>query len=254
MNNRNYSVIVAEDETLLLDNLIGKINRLNIGFEVVGKAQTGIQAFNLIEELNPDLLITDIKMPVMDGLTLIEKVNNLYPFTKFVITSGFSDFEYAKKAIQFQVSEYLLKPVDEEELKIALTKIKHSFESERSVDCEIFNHDLAYSESEDIAEVLRAYLVQNYNTELNLSSIASNMNYSSSYLTKIFQERYETSPNKFIISMRICKAKEFLTHSPELTVSQIGEIVGYEDQGYFSRIFKKYCGLSPTAYRDEKDS
>ena len=76
----------------------------------------------------PDLVITDIRMPVMDGITLLTKVREQFPFTKFIITSGFSDFEYAKKAITLKVSDYLLKPVDSEELKEALSKIKQEFQ------------------------------------------------------------------------------------------------------------------------------
>lgn len=252
MNNSNYSIVIAEDESLLLDNLINKIYNLNINFEVVGKAQTGIQAYNLINELNPDVVITDIKMPVMDGMQLIEKVYNKYPFTKFIIISGFSDFKYAQQAILFQVSEYLLKPIDELELKTALLRIKQSFESEQLSCSEIFNYNLAVKSPEEIAEVLKTYLINNYNKDISLNMIAKNMNYSSSYLTKLFQQQYDTTPIKFIISLRMCKAKHYLTHTSELlTIAEVGNIVGYQDQAYFSRIFKKYIGCSPSNYREQ---
>ena len=107
-----YTVIVAEDEELLLTNLVQKIQKADPDFLVAGTAQTGDQALALVEKLSPDLVITDIRMPVMDGITLLTKVREQFPFTKFIITSGFSDFEYAKKAITLKVSDYLLKPVD----------------------------------------------------------------------------------------------------------------------------------------------
>lgn len=250
MSLKNYSIVVAEDESLLLDNIVKKIHNLNLGFEVVGKAQTGIQAYHLIKELNPDIVITDIKMPLMGGMELIEKAQNLYPFIKFIIISGFSDFEYAKQAIRLQISEYLLKPVDEEELQSALIRIQQDFETELLTYSEIFNPDIASKRPEEIAELLKNYLINNYNIDINLNMIAKKMNYSSSYLTKLFQQQYDTTPNKFIISMRLGKAKHYLSHNPELTISQIGEIVGYQDQAYFSRIFKKHCGCSPTHFRD----
>ena len=247
----NYSIVVAEDETLLLDNLISKIDKLNIGFEVVGKAQTGLQALELVNNLNPDVVITDIKMPLMDGLELIEKVRNQYPFTKFIIISGFSEFEYAQKAILFQVSEYLLKPVSEDDLKTALLRIKQSFESDTLRYKEVFNQDIASITAEELAVVIRDFLVSNYNMDINLNMIAKNINYSSSYITKLFQEQYGTTPNKFIISMRMSKAKHYLIHNHELTICQISDMIGYEDQGYFSRIFKKYCGCNPSSYREK---
>lgn len=79
--------------------LVQKIQKADPDFLVAGTAQTGDQALALVEKLSPDLVITDIRMPVMDGITLLTKVREQFPFTKFIITSGFSDFEYAKKAI-----------------------------------------------------------------------------------------------------------------------------------------------------------
>lgn len=112
-----YTVIVAEDEELLLTNLVQKIQKADPDFQVAGTAQTGDQALALVEKLSPDLVITDIRMPVMDGITLLTKVREQFPFTKFIITSGFSDFEYAKKAITLKVSDYLLKPLIQRSLK-----------------------------------------------------------------------------------------------------------------------------------------
>ena len=122
-----YSVIVAEDEELLLNNLVQKIEHVDSDFQVVGTAQTGAQAYTLIEKLNPEVLITDIRMPVMDGIALIAKVREHFPLIKCIITSGFSDFEYARSAITLSVSDYLLKPIDSEELGGVLDKIKREF-------------------------------------------------------------------------------------------------------------------------------
>lgn len=123
-----YTIVVAEDEELLLNNLISKIEKTDEDFQVVGKAQTGSQAYDLVEQYTPDVVITDIRMPVMDGIALLTKVREQFPLTKFIITSGYSDFEYARSAIALQVSDYLLKPVDPEELERVLLKIKKEFQ------------------------------------------------------------------------------------------------------------------------------
>lgn len=250
MESSKYTVIVAEDEELLLNNLIAKIHKADLGFDVIGKAQTGTQALELVHELSPDILITDIKMPMMDGITLLENVHQRYPQIKLVITSGFSDFEYAKSAIRLQVSEYLLKPIDPTELYDILLNLKTKLVLEQNSYADIFNDSMTRNTPEQIASSLQEYIIHNYNVDINLNLIANNMNYCSAYLTKIFYQQYETTPSKYIISLRISKAKHLLSHNIELSIKQIGEIVGYRDQGYFSRIFKKQVGVSPFEYRE----
>lgn len=254
MGTAKYTVIVAEDEILLLNHLTEKIRQYAPDFEVVGKAQTGDEAYQLVKQHNPNLLITDIRMPVMNGIELLEKVYNRFPLTKFIIISGFSDFEYAQSAIRLKVSEYLLKPVDPEELILALRNIRKQYQIEQKAYEEIFNESMARNSPEQIAATLRDYLVKNYNVDTNLNLIACNMHYSPSYLTKIFQQQYQVSPLKFITQMRLAQAKHYLAHNPEISVKQIGEMVGYQDQGYFSRLFKKNTGMSPLDWRNQPDN
>ncbi len=244
-----YTAIIAEDEELLLHSLAKKIESLDVNFEVIGKAQTGVQAYELVKQLSPDLVITDIRMPEMNGIMLLQKLRETYPLLDFIITSGYSDFEYAKSAIHLQVSEYLLKPIDPDELKAALLRLKNKYELQQNSFYDIFNSSTARSTPNEIASMLKEYLIQNYNKDVNFNLIANNMNYSSSYLTKIFYQYFECSPSKYLISLRIQKAQHLLLHNPDLTIRQVGESVGYDDQGYFSRIFKKQTGVSPLEYR-----
>ncbi|MDD3338010.1 MAG: response regulator [Lachnospiraceae bacterium] len=246
----NYTVIVAEDEELLLDNLVKKIHAADLGFEVVATAQTGHQAYELVKEYTPDLLITDIQMPVMNGIDLLEKVREKFPLMRFVIVSGFSDFDYARSAIRLQVTEYLLKPIDSEDLHSVLQNIKNKFQAEQSEIENIFNPEMARQSSEQVAAKLKDYLLNNYALDINLNLIANNMHYSPSYLTKIFLQQYDTTPSKFLIAMRMQKAQQLLAHNQDLSIRQVGEAVGYHEQGYFSRVFKKQTGLSPFDYRE----
>ena len=249
-----YTVVVAEDEELLLNSLIKKVQTVCPDFEVIGSAQTGTQAYELVEKLSPDVLITDIRMPVMDGIELLTKVSEHFPLVKFIITSGYSDFEYARKAITLKVSDYLLKPIDSEELKAVLNKIKTEFMLTKSSYEDVFNAGTTRMTAAQIAELLRNYLIENYAQDINLNLIANNMNYSSSYLTRIFTQAYDVSPSKYIINLRMTQAQKLLQHNPELSIRQIGESVGYHDQGYFSRIFKKQVGKSPFEFRGESES
>ncbi len=248
--NQMYKVVVAEDEELQLGSLVRKIHYADLGFNVVGTALNGKQALELIEKDKPDVLITDIQMPVMTGLKLIENLHHSYPDIAVIITSGFSDFDFAKKAMQFGVMDYLLKPVDYNELFSTLQNLQERFIAERSDKMDLLTSTSLKIVSKDEAVLLlHEHISNNYTTEINLNKIADSIHYSPGYLTKLFIQKYDMAPNKYIIHLRIQRAKALLAVQPPLSVKQIGEEVGYPEQGYFSRIFKKITGLSPLDYR-----
>jgi len=246
------NVVVAEDEVLLLESLIKKINQYSPDFKVVGSAQTGIEAYRLVEEVCPDILITDIRMPAMDGLELIKRVHENFPYIDCIIVSGYSDFSYARKAIHYQVREYLLKPIDDELLHDTLFALRNELMARAHKYSEIFCPELSNQPSPDITSTLKSYILNNHNEDIKLNAIASTMHYSLSYLTKAFSQQYGCSPLKYLISVRIQNAQQLLKHNPDLTIRQVGEAVGYPEPGYFSRVFKKQTGLSPLEYRSSQ--
>lgn len=125
-----YRIILVDDEEEVRQSIIRKINWTEAGFEVVGDAENGEDALEKVEALEPDLILTDIRMPYMDGLTLAERVRLKYPSIKILIFSGYDDFEYAKRAIKLNVTEYILKPVNVEELTAILKRIKTNLDEE----------------------------------------------------------------------------------------------------------------------------
>ncbi|WP_141336292.1 helix-turn-helix domain-containing protein [Paenibacillus sp. tmac-D7] len=117
-----YHVLVAEDEHWIRSGIVEMIDRIGSGFKVVGEAENGIEGWNLIQELCPTVLITDIMMPKMDGLSLIKQIDDIkFPIVSIII-SGYDNFSYAQQGIRYGVSEYLLKPVREDMLKEALER------------------------------------------------------------------------------------------------------------------------------------
>ena len=120
----NYTVLVVDDEYELRRAIIERVNWNAAGFEVIGEAENGVEALDLIETLEPDLILTDIKMPMISGLELAAKVRELRPATQIVILSGYDSFEYARTAIDYNIISYLLKPISSAEMSKELLEIR----------------------------------------------------------------------------------------------------------------------------------
>lgn len=125
-----YRIILVDDEEEVRKGIIRKIQWEALGFTIVGDAENGEEALEKIEQLEPNVVMTDIRMPYMDGLTLAERIRQKYPSIKILIFSGFDDFEYAQQAIKLNVTEYILKPVNMEELTEILTRVHHNLDEE----------------------------------------------------------------------------------------------------------------------------
>ncbi len=125
-----YKVILVDDEEEVREAIRKRINWEEIGFTVAGTAENGEEALELAETVEPDVVMTDIQMPFMDGLTLLKRLKEKFPDLRSVIFSGYDDFEYAKEAIRLETEEYILKPVDAEELKAIFTRIKERLDEQ----------------------------------------------------------------------------------------------------------------------------
>ena len=126
----NYTIIVADDEEELRHALIEKVNWESVGFKVIGEAENGVEALELVEKLKPDLLLTDIKMPFVSGIELARQVREVHPSTQIAFLSGYDDFSYAQKAIQYNIISYMLKPISAAELTEELKKIKERIDEQ----------------------------------------------------------------------------------------------------------------------------
>ncbi len=125
-------VLLVDDEVFVRKGLRSLINWQEFGFEICWEADNGEDAFTIILEEKPDLVITDVRMPVVDGLTLIKKVREIENQTKFIIVSGFNDFSYAQQAVKYNVIDFVLKPIDQEELEETLGKLAKKLDLEKT--------------------------------------------------------------------------------------------------------------------------
>ncbi len=126
-----YKVLLVDDEEVI-HVIMKKINWEGLGFSVVGYANNGIKAFEMVEEFQPDVVMTDIKMPFMDGMELANRIKAEYPATRILFFTGFDEFEYAKGAIHLEAEGYILKPVNSVELTNVFTQLKIKLDQEIS--------------------------------------------------------------------------------------------------------------------------
>lgn len=124
----NYTVLVVDDEETLRRTMIERVDWEAAGFTVIGEAENGVEALDLVELLEPDLILTDIRMPMISGLELAAKVREMRPATQIVILSGYDSFEYARAAIDYNIISYLLKPISSSEMSAALIDIRRKMD------------------------------------------------------------------------------------------------------------------------------
>lgn len=258
--------IIAEDEKILRKGLILTTDWNSLGCEIVGEAENGKQALDIFIKEKPDLLITDIRMPVMDGLELIEKAKE-YMDAEFIIMSGYNDFSYAKKAIHLGVSEYILKPLDEDEFIDAIIHVKKKLQkkklsamtntetidtNEKQQPTDSMEYFISQNQSKNryICEAIK-YIQKHYDQDIALKDICKSLLISESYLTKLFKEHLNYSFIDYLTHCRIYRACELLI-KPDIKIYSVAEQVGYKDQRYFSVIFKKITGLTPKEYQNKK--
>ncbi len=127
-----YRVLLVDDEEEIRQGISQKIDWLSLGFQLIGEAENGAEALDLAVELRPDVILTDIKMPFMDGLELCRHLGSQLPAAKLVVFSGFDDFQFARTAIGMHVSEYILKPINAAELNQVLANLREQLDSQRA--------------------------------------------------------------------------------------------------------------------------
>lgn len=180
MEDKEYTVIVVEDEELILQSILRKIKRLSMPWKIIGTAEDGQTALSLIQMSPPDVLMTDIRIPVMDGLELIDRVNYEFPSVKKVIISGYNDFEYTRKAICTDVFDYLLKPVKTAEFQAMMERLFSTLQLEHEETLKAEGKD-----SRVIVDMVKNYIRSSYQQEINVNLLAEKFQISPVYLSKM---------------------------------------------------------------------
>ena len=244
---RVFKVLVADDEKLIARSISRRIEESGRNFKVVAQAGTGLAALELTREWMPDVVFSDIKMPELDGIGLITRLQELNPTILCVIVSGYSDFEYTRAAIRNNAVDYLLKPVNPEELGTLLARLEAVLMArEKAV---VPNRE---TNAEQIVQKVMIYLRENYSQQIDFASVAETHAVSAPYLSRLFHEYAGVSPSRYLIAYRMEQARKLLRDS-RLSIGEIATRVGYPDPFHFSKTFKNSEGVSPSRFREPGD-
>ena len=232
-------VLIVDDETYMLDYLKEMIDWQSYGFDRVLTVSSGSLARDLIARGTPDLLITDIRMPKVSGLDLCRYISEQKLPTKVILLSGYGEFEYAQQAIQYGVSEYLVKPVLREQLDEVLEKMISRYFTGRKNE----GH-----ESSDVIRTLCDYIRDHICEELSLETLARVVYLHPSYLSRYFRETTGRTLSSFITDCKMEKAAELLS-AGNAKVNEVMKQLGYQKSQYFSSLFKEKFGVTPNDFR-----
>lgn len=252
-----YKVLIVEDEDIIRKGLMFMANWQEAGCVVVGEAVDGQDGLDKIRENRPDIVIVDINMPVKDGLQMLEESISEYGYDA-IIVSGYSEFEYARRAIGLGVTEYLLKPVDFNELYDALGKITRKQQARARLRDEIKLIDMekkklgilepaARDEENRYVEMMMDYIKEHYSSRVSLTDVSEQCGMSCTYLNSKFKSAAGYTFNDFLNRYRMQKAVELLKED-RYKVYEIADLVGFSDYKYFIKVFRKYVGCSPARF------
>lgn len=244
------NIVLVDDEHIIREGIRQMIDWEANGYQLRAVLENGAQALEYLQSHAVDIVITDIRMPVMDGLQLIEASAALPQPPRFVLLSGYGDFQYASTAMRYGVRHYLLKPSDEDEILAALGEISESLQKEQAV-------PEASDELEkgDVVSRMKVYTLQNIaNPSLSLKWLARHCLFmDEGYLSKIFYRKTKLKFSKYLTTVRMDLAKKLLREDPEIKMAELCEKFGYENNPtYFSTVFKNYTGFTLTDYRKSK--
>ena len=250
-----YKVFIVDDEEYVIKSLIAQVDWTSYGFEIVGYSYDSSNAFDQICLLEPDLIFIDIRMPGMNGLELMKNLTETVKTALFIVISGYAEFAYAQKAINYGAFGYCLKPFDSGEIISYLQKaapvLTHMAKSSGTCD-----PDICYSNGIPLNvrfmnhtfNLIIKYVHEYYNQDITVQRIAQAVNVNANYVSQLFKKETGSTYTKYLSKLRVENACKLLIDT-DLSVSEIARQVGYSDYFYFSRVFKKIKGKSPSVYR-----
>lgn len=265
-------LIVVEDERWEREGLSSFLDWASMNIRFMGAAANGREGLVLAQAVQPDILLTDIRMPHMDGLALSMQVKRQFPACRVLLLTGYDDFSYAQDAIRQGVNDYLLKPIQKDQLVAALVRVQAALAKDRDKVILAENlqdrireatqrtgaraPDPAYIEQAQLGlgreallvEQMQALLEAEYAGGIDLNTVADRLGMSANRLGVVFLEQTGMHFTDALTGYRMKRAEALLVQTED-TLDTIATKTGFSSTSYFCTVFKKKHGISPSAYR-----
>ena len=248
-------ILLVDDEIVALNALKRRVDWIKYGFSDVFTAQDADSARSVLKDNSIDLVMCDIEMPGDSGLILSSEIRDKYTETEVIMVTCHADFDYMKSSMKNRVRDYLLKPIDYEELDSILIKFMEDREKKESKDRiervvkSTEEKQVDQKISDDPIEKVKIYISEHLSEKIYVEDLAAICFMNEQYFMRVFKKKTGKSVTEYITDSRMKLAAELLRDTDK-TISFIGTAIGSSDDAYFSRTFKKYSGMSPSEYRN----
>lgn len=231
-------IIFVDDEELVREGLSRQLCKYRPNWAVEGIFSNGREALDYLSDHAVDVMLTDIRMPVMDGLELTSITAERYPDLKSIILTGYAEFDYARRALRSGVTEYLLKPLEYQNILELLDEMERKCARR------------PYLSKMDKAV---SYIHEHYrDSGLTLTEVAEQVGLSAAHFSRMFKQDRGVTFIQYLTDLRIKQAAFLLENSP-LKIYEVGRESGYQDCHYFYNLFKKHYDMTPLQYRESKN-
>lgn len=238
---KKLRVLLVDDEIMIREGFKKLFDWEAHECVVVGEAADGMEAITKIDEEQPDIVIMDINIPIINGLKVIQLSRVKYPSMAFVIVSGYDDFSYCREALRLQITDYILKPVNYEEFGSCIDRLEIS----------LYNNEVKEKpvvKKERVITGITKYMQEHLSEDVSLHILSEEFHLNSQYISQLFKNEIGVNFLTYLTNIRMEHAKKLLL-STSLSIAEVSEQSGYGDYRVFTKVFKKSEGITPSQYR-----
>jgi transcriptional regulatory protein len=237
------NLLIADDENLELKVLEKTVKKHFVDELEIFASSNGRKASQICDEVKPDIALLDIEMPGMNGIELAKYIKEKYADCIIIFITAYDRFDYVIEAMHIKAFDYLLKPWKEEKLFELINTAIENVRSMQKTD------GIVHSQK----DVIKDYIDRNYKKDISAKDVAGILGYSDVYFSKVFKQLFDDNFINYLTKIRIDRAKVLLKDI-SFNIKEVGKSVGYADSNYFTKVFKRSIGMSPSEYRSKHNA